>query len=334
MNLVVTPRQLLVRSEYYHQLGAMLAAGMPVRQSLETLRKSPPSTSLRPGIQNTLLHLEQGFTFTESVMRGDASIPSFDVALIAAGEKSGRLDQCLRLLAEYYRSRAEIIRQAASQCAYPVLILHVAIGLAPIQRLVLQGDVAGYLGVVAAGLLPVYGTVLLLIYLCQGAKGETWRAILEGIWDKVPLLGAARRNLALARLSMSLEALLSAGVPILQSWPLAALASGSTRLRKSTASWMPMAEDQGHPPGEIIAGLGDYPEMFANLYATGEKTGTLDDTLKRLHRHYQEEGMRGMRQVGTWFPRFVYFGILGWVAFSVVRFYVGYFKQLSDVMGK
>ena len=95
-----------------------------------------------------------------------------------------------------------------------------------------------------------------------------------------------------------------------------------------------MAENQGHPPGEILQGLREYPEMFANLYATGENSGTLDETLRRLHHHYQEEGMRGMQQVASWFPKMIYFAIVGWVAFSVVRFYQGYFKEISNIMGK
>ena len=33
-----------------------------------------------------------------------------------------------------------------------------------------------------------------------------------------------------------------------------------------------------------------FPDLFANLYSSGEVSGKLDETLKRLYAHYQEEG--------------------------------------------
>ena len=67
MGLLVTPGQLLMRSEFYYQFGTMLSAGMPIRQCLETLRKSPPHRSLSKPVHQTLIHLEKGFKGAPSV---------------------------------------------------------------------------------------------------------------------------------------------------------------------------------------------------------------------------------------------------------------------------
>src|SRR5262249_25105084 len=140
-------------------------------------------------------------------------------------------------------------------------------------------------------LFPLYAVVLLVIYAAQGRHGETWRGWMESLFGRVPLLGKARRYLALARLSAALEALLSGGVTIIEAWELAATASGSPALRRLVVGWRPLV-DAGQTPSEVVNASRRFPELFANQYATGEVSGKLDDALRRLHQYYQNEGSR------------------------------------------
>ena len=61
--------------------------------------------------------------------------------------------------------------------------------------------------------------------------------------------------------------------------------------------------------------------MFASLYATGEISGQLDETLGRLHRHYQEEGSRKMRAIAEWSPKLVYYIVMLLIAWKIVAYY-------------
>ena len=72
---------------------------------------------------------------------------------------------------------------------------------------------------------------------------------------------------------------------------------------------------------------GAFPDIFANLYHTGEISGQLDDTLRRLHALYQDSASRKLRLVAEWTTRIVYLCIAGMIAFQVVSFYVGYFGR-------
>lgn len=332
MALVATPKLLQGRSEFYHQFGVLLQAGIPLIQALETLRRSLPAGEMTRRIPHLLHGVKQGLNLTESFLGTGAIVPSFDIALLAAGERSGRLDQCLKLLGEFYRSSADWTRKVWGQCVYPFVIVHVGIFLGPITTLIIKGDVAGYLTSVLTLLVPCYAVVLLIAWALQGDHRGAVRRNLERVFDRVPLFGAARRNLALSRLSLSLEALISAGVTILDAWPVAARASGATRLVESTAAWIPEATTSGLSPGELLPRQSDFPEMFTSLYRTGETTGSLDETLRRLHAYYLEEGLRQMKLVAEWMPRLVYFGIAIWVAFRVVSFYSSYFEQIGKVL--
>jgi len=180
-------------------------------------------------------------------------------------------------------------------------------------------------------LLPVYAVVILLMYAAQGRHGENWRAWIEAILRRVPVWGAARRNFALSRLAAALEALLNAGVTIIEAWELAATASGSPALRRAVLNWKPRVL-AGETPAEALSQSREFPKHFSQLYQTGEITGRLDETLNRLRVYYQEEGTRKLRALAEWTPRLVYLAIALMIAWRVVSFWMGYYGQLDDVL--
>jgi type II secretory pathway component PulF len=324
MSLIVTPAKLNQLAEFYHQLGTMLSAGVTLLQTLEHLYQAPPARSFRGPIRNVLTQLSQGAILSEAIAQNRGWLPSFDLALIEAGEQSGRLDTCCRLLAEYYRQRAGLARRLITELAYPAFMVHAMVFIVPTLHFIfLGGSVLGFLAQTFGILLPIYLVIFLLILACQGRHGETWRALIERLLHPIPLLGRARHHLALARLAAALEALLSAGVNILYGWKLAATASGSPALRRAVYAWEPHLE-AGMTPAEMLRSTPAFPEVFANLYHTGEISGTLDDTLKHLYVLYQEEGARKLKAVVEWMPRVVYLLIASLMVWQIIKMYMGY----------
>ncbi len=335
MSLVVTPRELTRRAELYQQLASLMSAGVAMIQALEMIRRNPPARSFRQPLTRLMAAVTEGATLTEAMLGLGRWLPSFDLALIQAAEQSGRLPECFRLLANYYNERAQLVRRVLADLAYPLFILHFAICIFPISqfvRLVMQTEVLGFLGAKFLVLAPAYAIVFLLILACQGRRGEHWRANVERALRWVPVLGPARRNLALARLSAALEALISAGVSIFDSWELAAAASGSPALRRAVHRWHG-ALRSGETPAELVARTSEFPELFANLYQTGEISGQLDDSLRRIHVHYQEEGSRKLHSFAQWMPRLIYLAILLAVAYQIVSFWSGYYNNMFKQLG-
>ena len=331
MPLIITPRQLNQHAELYHQLGMMITAGLSVHKALEHLQSHPPSLSLRAPISQLLEQLDQGHTVSESLQRIGKWIPSFDLALIDAGERSGRLDACFKLLAVYYRERAQMARQMISDMAYPAFVLNFAIVLFPLIELVTTGSVAHFLWMTVGIAAPLYGLVFLIVYACQGRHGEGWRSRVEQILGRIPILGTARQDLALARLATALESLLNAGVPIVTAWELAATASGSPALARTVQGWKGPLEE-GSTFSELISASDRFPTLFANLYHTGEVSGTTDQTLIRLHDLYQTEGLAKMKALAQWTPKLVYFAIVFFVAWKIISFYTGYFAEVNKAI--
>jgi type II secretory pathway component PulF len=330
MPLIVTPGQFTQRAELYHQLAQLTSAGIGLLRALEQLQKHPPSRVFREPLRALLLELGRGCTVAEALRQVGGWLPEFDIALIDAGERSGRLDACFHLLADYYHDRARVARQVLADLAYPVALFHMAIFIFPFSEFFMSGNVFVYLAKTFGVLVPLYALVAALIYAGQSKHGERWRSFVELALRPIPLLGTARQYLALARLAAALEALIAAGVTIIEAWELAGTACGSPGIRRAVFSWKPDLLG-GQTPADSVCTCSWFPEMFANLYHTGEVSGTLDDSLRKLSRYYQEEGTRKLHAVAQWTPKIIYLIIALGIAYFVVKFWMGVYGPNSDL---
>jgi type IV pilus assembly protein PilC len=180
-------------------------------------------------------------------------------------------------------------------------------------------------------LAPIYGIALAIAFALQATRGERWRESLERVLGRVPVLGSARRSLAIARFSIALEALLSAGVNMIEAWEIAAAASGSPVLRRVVRAEVPRMV-AGSPPSEIVSSRREFPTAFASLYHSGEISGTLDDAMRRSYVLFHEEGSRKLKQFVFGLAGALVGCVMLMVAYNIIKFYVGYFQQIGDAI--
>jgi type IV pilus assembly protein PilC len=321
---IITPGQLTRRAELYHQLSQLTIAGLPILKSLEQIARHPPSYAFRDPLNRAIRCINEGMTLTEAFRETGSWIPSFDLALLEAGEKSGRVDACFRVLSDYYTDRARMARQMISDLAYPAFLFHFAIFILPFADLFTGKINLFNYGLKTVGvLIPVYLIAVFVIYAGQGRHGEIWRSVIEKILHPIPILGSGRRELAL-------EALINAGVSIVEAWQLAATVSGSPTLRRSVHGWKRDVL-AGQTPAEAMSASGVFPDMFANQYHSGEISGKLDEVLKRMQQYYQEEGARKIHAVSQWVPRFIYLGVALMIGWKVISFYSNRFSEIEKL---
>jgi len=331
--VIITPGHLAKRAEFYYQLNQLTTAGIGVTKALEQLERHPPSHSYRKPIRRSLEELGNGKPFAQSLRAADW-LPEFDLALIEAGERSGRLDQCFRLLADYYTQRAAIARQIVSQLLYPAFLVHFAAFIfmivLPYAKSSFGASLPMLFGKAALYLSPIYLIIVFLVIANQSRHGEGWRSFMERILHWVPMLGKARRELAISRLSIALEALISAGVGVIQAWPLAAVASSSPTLRREVERW-DVHLSGGTTPAELVNNSRVFPETFTNLYHSGEISGKLDEALRKLHSYFQEEGSNRMNLFVRFTTFGIYLGCMLIIAYKIIGFYSGYFNQIGNL---
>lgn len=332
MPLLVTPAHLAARADFYHQIGTSVAAGLTLSRTLRILAQNPPARGIAHRAKRVADRLDSGATATEAFKSLGDWVPDFDLSLLQAGEETGRLDRSCQTLSQAYATRAALARQVLMGLVYPILVFHVAFVILPVHHLVAlvhDGNVAAFLLRKAAFFGSIYAAVIALLWLVQRSQTGFTRSLLESATSIVPVLGRARRALALSRLSLALDALLNAGVNALRAWPLAAAASGSPSLQRTVARWQPRIAN-GDPVSEMILQSPAFPPHFSNVYATAEVSGQIDQALPRLASHYHDEGLRLMRVAAGTLVGVVYGGILLFVAYQIVSFWLGFYGDILN----
>ncbi len=323
---------LRLRSVFYSQLAALLRAAIPIERILGQMVISPPAPPLRAIAKQLRTELDLGATWVQAFRSLPKWAPEFDYALIEAGERSGRLDEIFDTLARHHRERADNVRLMLSQAAYPLLVLHLAIFLVPLPGLVNGGTLLGYLSQTVGVLGVLYGVVAVLVWSSKGTHCEPWRALIERVSLKIPWLGPAQTALALGRLAGALEALVSAGVLVTEAWPLAARASGSPLIVRTLGAW-PSELDSGRTPAELVGEATLFPETFVSSYSIGEMTGKLDEQLKWLADHYEEEGFKKLRVFAVVIPTLGYAVVAVWIAYYIFSFFRTYLGLINGLLG-
>src|ERR1051325_4447347 len=262
MSFIITPRQLQRRADLYYQLGQLTSAGLSILQSLEQLRRKPPAASFRLPLGRIIEEIAHGYTLAEALRRQGRWLPEFDLALLEAGEKGGRLEASFQFLGDYYADRARTANEFIFRLLYPLFLIHFAVAVFGLVAYFQPTKWKTFFLPPLAFLVLTYVGTITMVFITQSRHGEMWRACIEYALRPVPLIGCGRNCLALSRLSGALGALLSAGITIIEAWELAATACGSPAIKRTVLAWRPYL-DAGQTPAEVLSASPRFPEMFA-----------------------------------------------------------------------
>lgn len=332
MSIINTPGYYKNLADIYYQLGALTSAGVTLSSALQHLLRNVRNRRIKVLLTNVLYSIQQGETLADAFRKTGEAIPEFDLALIEASEKSGRLESCFKLLSSHYQQRARNINQFIANIAYPAFLLHFAVFIFPFAEFFRTGNLLVYLGKTVGLLLPLYAVVFLIIFALQPHRNQIWREMLEKIVRRIPLFGSGRQSLVLSRFAFALGSLLNAGIPIISALELAASASGSVALKKTVESWRERLTNGASTPSEEISRSRHFPDVFASQYATGEISGSLDSTLERLHSYYLEEATRKLKSALQWTGNLIFILIALAIAVKIIMFYLNYYQQIGNAL--
>jgi type II secretory pathway component PulF len=332
--MILTPRQLVQKADFYRQLGQMTEVGLTLQMALETALKHAQSGPMKRALPRVIESIHQGSSFGEALLAQGRWMPAFDIALLGAGEQSGRLPACFLKLAGYYDDRARLLRRVLASLAYPIFLVHIAALVFPIgalQNLVTQGAIGYFLLTKVLILGPIYLTAGVIAYYSQSDRSEFVRRLLDRVLDLTPVVGSSRRSMALSRFCLALEALINAGVGTIHAFELSAVASGSFRLQNASRDFRSQLES-GVPPSQMLHQAGIFPTEFLQQYHSAELSGKIDETLVRLHKYYEDQGARQSHLAVVLGGGIIFGVVIITIAWQVIQFWLGYFNQINQVI--
>ena len=322
----VTP--LRHRAVFYRTLAQMLAAGADVSTSMDAAIAHLPRRDRTRAIEQILPHLARGEPIS-SALAAPALFPDDQLRFLALAERSGHLDYLLRELADFTDETMALRRVILSGIALPVVYLVIALFIVPVPALVAGGSLAGYLASSLGSLTVIALVAGGSVVAFQRAPG----ALLDRVLRPLPLLGTTWRELDYWHLTRTLALLSRTSVGVVPAVRLAAETCRSPRLAATLLAAADQAETRGAPLSPLLRASGELPPELTALWQTGEQSGRLDETFQRLAILFAERCRHRLAELARWTPRLVYFAVVGYMAWQILRLARGYVDSLNAIMG-
>ncbi len=318
-------------AEFYFQLGTMVQAGVPIRNALNSLRRTAPR-AIRRHVATLADVVDHGVPLHEAIARFSGQFAAVDRQTLAVSEQSGALDVGLLALSQYHDARAKARSRIVSASMFPALLLTAAVFISRFPQLLLgalgqtQYSVFDYLLDTVGSLALFVAAGLVVHWLAQrllrtpGVNVTVDRAL-----RAVPLFGRLRFDYALSQWLASIRLMLNAGFAIFEALDYANETSPSPLIASAYQKARPLIHSQ-MDVSTALQSTGVFPDQLIQFWATGEQSGRMDEMLDRLARQYEERWLHSLDQLAAWLPRIAY----GLVSLYII-FQIG--KLLTPIVG-
>jgi type IV pilus assembly protein PilC len=290
-----------------------------------------------------------GSSLSES-MRQTTLFSEYEIFSVEIGEESGKLNEVLLNLSDFFQKTIRYRRQLTSALAYPLFVLGFSFFA---LWFLLRYLVPMFSGVYArfGSELPsltrwvvslsdgirIYGPYFFILVAAGGfflftqRKQLWWRRFFASFLLRLPIFGGIIHKLFLARFCQSMSLLLGARVPLLQ----------AVELIKQMIDFYPIEKAleqthrniiQGESLHKSLAAFPFFPAAFIALARVGEESGKLDIMFERLAKTYNADVDQRTQVIGSLIEPIliVFLGLI--VALILVAMYLPLFK-LSMNMG-
>lgn len=298
---------------FSRQIAMMFNAKISLVESLRVLASQTKNSQFQDKLLDISVEVEGGSPFSKAISRHPKVFSTLYVAMVKAGEESGKLSDSLNYLAEHLEREYELLSKTRGALIYPslVLVLAIAVVFLVVNTVVPQlevlldevkAEVPAFTQVVLSvslvirqyGLLVIGGIVLSIFLLIRFYKTEEGKKVFDNVFLKVPLVSNLLKTLYLSRLAESLSTLISGGLMLSQALELSSDIVGNSLYQKAILSIRDEVR-RGTPISSVLALYPNlFPPLFVQMTLVGERTGSLDTSLMEVAEFYQGEVERGM----------------------------------------
>jgi type IV pilus assembly protein PilC len=292
---------------FTRQLSTMIAAGIPMLESLEVLAEQADDRGFKYALEQVVDDVRSGTDLSTALSRHPALFKRIYVNMIKAGEASGQVDDILNRLADYQEASDTLKSEIKSAMTYPIVSLTLIVGIALFLLIFIIPQFEKIFQALGATL-PAPTRILLALSHFIRERAVIWVPALAGIiialytYSKtssggqlrdllvlrLPVLGMLFRKVAISRFSRTFATLLQSGVPILATLEIVATTSGNKVIENAVTQASQNIRD-GEPLATPLAKSGVFPPMVTRMIAIGERSGALETLLEKISDFYDQE---------------------------------------------
>ncbi len=324
------------RVTFFRELATLVNSGVSIGEALSILQTRPGSPELRAAINDAAKRVSHGERFSEVMAKHPKVFSALNLAMIAAGERGGRLDAMLNEVADYLEKEQELRRMLSRETFYPKILVGAAIFIPLIAQMVIAGVMIGVGAAIVVGLKALAGyLVFFLVIAALWFAYRKYRETDQGAQNidraklSLPVLGAVISQLAWAKICRAIGALYKAGLTTAQALELAGPASGNRALQATLTKAIPHVQ-RGVPLSEALTKGGYIPDLPLRMLQTGEKTGDIDATMEKVAEHFEAQSRTSIQRMAILIVPIavVIMGVV--VLLMAASAYGGYFNSLLE----
>jgi len=302
-NELLTARE---TAAFCSQLAYIVKAGVPVREGISIMSQDTEDDVSKKILEDIGSELDDGKPLSEAVEHCGA-FPSYMVKMIEIGHTSGKLEEVLDSLSDYYDNSDSISRGIRNAVAYPlamILMMSVVIAVLVIRVLPVFREVLSQLGNEMGGLSSsvmdagtVLGNVSLILVAVIMAVAvvmlamrttESGREALGRLFSKMVFTRAISQKTVESRFASTMSLMLSSGLDVDRSLDMAC-GLVEDKSAKAKMEQMKKEIDSGSSFTDALARSGILSGLDVRMVTVGFKTGTLDVIMKKIADRAEDE---------------------------------------------
>ena len=289
------------------QLATLLVAGLPLVDALGVMVDQTEKKTVKSLMADIREEIRGGASYSAVLERYPREFSQIYVHMVRAGEASGALDQILFRLAEFLEKQLALKHKVTNAVLYPALMLIVGVSvLFFLMTFVVPKITAVFTSLKQALPWPtvvlmsisqfladywavILGVVGLIVWLARRAmKTEAGQLAADRWLLKVPLMGEVARMVAISRLTSTLATMLASGVQLLDAMDVAKRVMNN-RVLEHAVEGARQNIREGETIAEPLKRSGEFPALVTHMIAVGERSGEMEEMLRRIGQIYDGE---------------------------------------------
>ncbi|NOI31356.1 type II secretion system F family protein [Vibrio coralliilyticus] len=292
---------------FCRQLYSLTKAGVPLLRSMKGLTQNSANKQLKQALEEVTQELTNGRSLSASMQMHSKVFSPLFVSMINVGENTGRLDQALMQLANYYEQEVETRKRIKTAMRYPTFVISfIVVALfvlnvkvipqfasmfarfgvdLPLPTRILIATSEFFVNYWAFMLACIVGLIFAFKAWVRTEKGQEK-------WDKfrlrMPIIGDLVNRAQLSRFSRTFALMLKAGVPLNQSLALSAEALENKYLENRLLE-MKSSIEAGGTISTTASNSQVFTPLVLQMLSVGEETGRIDELLLEAADFYDRE---------------------------------------------
>jgi len=292
------------------QLATLLAAGIPVEESLRGVSEQQEKLKVREVMIGVRTKVLEGYSLAKAMEQYPAAFPELYRATVGAGEQTGKLDLVLDKLADYTENQQANKQKVQQALIYPMLMVVVSVGIIAfllsfvVPRIIEVFSTSGQsLPGMTEFLLHIssfiknWGLYVLIVLVAAivGFRRSLRNPQIKRAWHtlllKLPIVSYLSVSINVARYIYTFSILFAAGVSVLETMRVSASVVSNLVIREAF-DVAAVKVREGSSISNALKATTFLTPMVTHLIASGEKSGQIAPMMGRAAAHLDNDVKR------------------------------------------